>query len=341
MLYYLIMKKRLIYCIIYGLILAGFTAYVFLSRFVIRRSYGEMTVYNSLTAQTETDAAGSDTAGIDASMGSDTSEGASLGEVPTEETTAEETVPEETTVEETTAEPIHTEVTLTSDRYLDTDIHLLYLTLADIKDLRTCFAENSYGLNIKETVLTMSNRVNALAAINGDFYGARDGGYVLRNGTLYRSTPASSTQEDLVIWSDGTADVICEGEVSAEELAAGGAWQVFSFGPGLVIDGEISVSENDEVAIHLVSNPRTAIGFYDPQHYVLLVSDGRTDENAGLTLYELATYMREELGVSLAYNLDGGGSSTMVYEGSIINFPTTNGDYWERSVSDAIYIGYE
>ena len=71
----------------------------------------------------------------------------------------------------------------------------------------------------------------------------------------------------------------------------------------------------------------------------MVVSDGRTTESPGLTLYELACFMKE-LGVVTAYNLDGGGSSTMYYDGSVVNNPTTNGKkISEREVSDIVYIG--
>ena len=76
------------------------------------------------------------------------------------------------------------------------------------------------------------------------------------------------------------------------------------------------------------------------RHYLFVVSDGRTDESAGLSLLQLAEFMKE-LGVTTAYNLDGGGSSTMYFNGEVINNPTTNGrSIKERSVSDIVYIGY-
>ena len=69
-----------------------------------------------------------------------------------------------------------------------------------------------------------------------------------------------------------------------------------------------------------------------------MVSDGRTEESEGLSVYELAAFM-QSLGVQTAYNLDGGGSSTMVFNGQVVNKPTTNGSIRERSVSDIVYIG--
>ena len=56
-------------------------------------------------------------------------------------------------------------------------------------------------------------------------------------------------------------------------------------------------------------------------HYIVIVSDGRTSESSGLTLYEMAELMKS-YGVTTAYNLDGGGSSTMYFNGQVINKPT-------------------
>ena len=81
---------------------------------------------------------------------------------------------------------------------------------------------------------------------------------------------------------------------------------------------------NDEVGKAMASNPRTAIGLIDANHFVFVVSDGRTAESSGLSLYELAQFM-QGLGVKTAYNLDGGGSSAMVFNGQVINNPTTSG----------------
>ena len=126
--------------------------------------------------------------------------------------------------------------------------------------------------------------------------------------------------------------------VTAEQLAANGAVQVLSFGPALIENGRLSVSEDTEVGRSKASNPRTAIGIVDNLHYVFVVSDGRTEESEGLSLLQLAEFM-QKLGVQTAYNLDGGGSSTMVFNGTVINNPTTSGrTISERSVSDIVYI---
>jgi len=185
----------------------------------------------------------------------------------------------------------------------DTQIYIVDIQLSDISQLKTALAENTYGRNIKETTSEMAEEHSAILAINGDYYGFRNSGYVLRNGTLYRNT--SGGNQDLAILSDGTFQIVDEDTTSAESLLNEGALQVLSFGPALVNDGEIAVSQNTEVEQAKTSNPRTAIGMISPLHYVIIVSDGRTSKSEGLSLYQLAGLFKEE-GCTVAYNLDGG-----------------------------------
>ena len=206
-------------------------------------------------------------------------------------------------------------VTITEYRENGTTIYAADVHLSSPAYLKTALASGAYGRNVTEN------------------------GYVLRNGVLYRST-ASDNQEDLVIYADGSFEIITETDISAEQLLADGAQQILCFGPALVIGGELSVTEEEEVGKAKTSNPRTAIGIIDALHYVFVVSDGRTSESEGLSLYELAAFM-QSLGADIAYNLDGGGSSTMYFNGEVVNNPTTNGrSIKERSVSDIVYIGY-
>ena len=232
-----------------------------------------------------------------------------------------------------------TSITLKQYREYDSNIYVADVTVSDASDLKTALANNTYGRNITDTTSDMAANNNAILAINGDYYGARQSGYVIRNGKLYRDT--SGNRDALVIQKNGEFKFVSESETSASELLQDGALQVFSFGPVLLNNGEVSVGENDEVGMAMASNPRTAIGYLGNNHYVFVVSDGRTSESAGLSLYELASFMKE-LGVKDAYNLDGGGSSTMVFKGEIINNPTTSGRSGEeRAVSDIVYIGGE
>lgn len=229
-----------------------------------------------------------------------------------------------------------TEIKLYTFRFDDTRVYAADVIVGSALSLRTALAGNAYGRNLTDKTSSMAAEKDALLAINGDFYGSRDSGLVIRNGVLYRDD--GSQGESLVIYSDGSFEILEAGTKSGEELLAAGAWQAFSFGPGLVEDGAVSVSAFEEVGRSMASNPRTAIGVIEPGHYIFLVSDGRTSESAGLSLARLAELMAS-LGCAQAYNLDGGGSSAMVFQGAVVNKPTTNGrKIAERSVSDIVYV---
>ncbi|MBQ8080213.1 MAG: phosphodiester glycosidase family protein [Oscillospiraceae bacterium] len=229
-------------------------------------------------------------------------------------------------------------VTVTEYYENDTKIYVADVQLSSAQYLKTAFAGDTFGKNITAATSEIAAGHGAILAINGDFCGARTTGYVIRNGIVYRDTGDAST-DVLCIYADGHFEITNAGETTAQALADAGVWQAFSFGPALVQDGAVTVSEGEEVGHAMASNPRTAIGIIDDLHYVLVVSDGRTEESAGLTLRQLAEFMQGH-GVTTAYNLDGGGSSTMYWNGQVINNPTTSGrSVKERSVSDIVYIG--
>ena len=79
----------------------------------------------------------------------------------------------------------------------------------------------------------MADRAGAILAINGDYYGVQERGYVLRNGEIYRSE-GNDSNWDLVVYYDGSMEMLHESKISLEELKEAGATQVLSFGPRLV-----------------------------------------------------------------------------------------------------------
>lgn len=221
-------------------------------------------------------------------------------------------------------------------RAYDTTLYVADIQVSDISYLKTALAKSTYGRNIKETTSDIASENNAIFAVNGDYYGFRDTGYVLKNSILYRDT--SSGRDDLVIDSNGNFSIINESNVLASSLASSNISQVFSFGPALVENSKILVDTNSEVSQSKTSNPRTAIGQVSELHYIIVVSDGRTTNSTGLSLLQLAEQF-ESRGCTIAYNLDGGGSSTMYFNGKVINNPTDGKSIKERAVSDIVYIG--
>ncbi|MCA9919379.1 MAG: phosphodiester glycosidase family protein, partial [Anaerolineales bacterium] len=230
------------------------------------------------------------------------------------------------------------QITIETVRAYNTDIYIADVVVSNVAYLKTALAQNTFGTNIKDTTSAIAAEHDAILAINGDYYGFRNSGFVIRNGVLYRTASRSGSNDALVVQADGRFEIVDESRSDAQALYEAGALQVFTFGPGLIENGEIAVTSASEVSKSMSSNPRTAIGMIDPLHYIFVVSDGRTSQSAGLSLLELAEIM-QSYGATEAYNLDGGGSSTMVFNGEIVNNPTDGRSSGERRVSDIIYIG--
>ena len=228
------------------------------------------------------------------------------------------------------------DISIETLRAYDTDVYIADVKVSGATYLKAAFAKDIYGRNINEKTSAIADKKNAIFAVNGDYYGFRDYGWVLRNGVLYRSTGS-----DGALLMDMAGDFSYDSDDASIAARTQNLWQIWSFGPPLVVGGAISVTEGQEISGRSSnSNPRTAIGQAGELHYVFIVSDGRARASAGLSLYELAMLF-EERGCHIAYNLDGGGSSAMYFNGRVINNPTTDGrKIREREVSDIVYIGY-
>lgn len=249
--------------------------------------------------------------------------------------TAVETEP---VITETSYSDEHIQISIETLQEYDSIIYVADIQVSDASYLKTAFANSTYGRNVKAKTSDIAASQNAIFAINGDYYGFRDNGYVLRNGIVYRDTARESGDDQaLVVDSEGNLSVISESEVSIDSLSNN--WQILSFGPALVENGAITVDSDSEVGQAKESNPRTAIGQISEGHYLVIVSDGRTDESEGLSLLELAQEFHKR-GCTVAYNLDGGGSTTMVFNGEVVNNPTDGRSIKEREVSDIVYFGY-
>ncbi len=206
--------------------------------------------------------------------------------------------------------------------------------------LRAAFAADTFGQNIIATTSTIARQNGAAWAVNGDYYGFRDTGIVIRNGVPFRDR---GTRQGLVLSRDGSLRLFDETATSADRLIADGAWHTLSFGPGIVADSAIvpgiaSVEVDTNVGNHSIQGeqPRTGIGMISAHHLVALVVDGRSPGySRGVTLPEFAQ-MFVDLGADVAYNLDGGGSSVMFHDGAVISNPLGAGR--ERGTSDILYV---
>ncbi len=311
------MKKHL-WAICFSAVLIAFTLYISLDTFVI--SSGYKTTANA----------------VNLSVFSDVRSDAAVSNENTLETAASQTETLSADSGDYDYEEENIKITMTEYYENNTKIYVADVIVSSVEYLKTAFAENTYGKNVVEKTSTIAQANNAILAVNGDYYGVQESGYVIRNGVIYRDTANGS--DVLCIYADGSMEVVNDSDYTADELVSMGVWQALCFGPGLIEDGTVTVDADDEVGRAKASNPRTAIGMIDENHYVFVVSDGRTDESEGLSLQQLAIFM-QGLGVKTAYNLDGGGSSTMYFNGEVVNNPTSGRSIKEREVSDIVYIG--
>ena len=196
-----------------------------------------------------------------------------------------------------------------------------------IDAFKTAFAKDSYGRGLHEMPLKVATDNNAVFAVSGDYYGAREQGVVVRNGILYRDVMGDDV---CILGKDGKLSVYQKSSFSPLDMLDDTVWQAWAFGPALVQDGAACDTSSSRIK---VKNPRSTIGYYEPGHYCFIVVDGRQNGySTGMTLDELAnTFV--SLGCVTAYNLDGGATAMMVFNGAVISQPTNGG----RSSSDIIY----
>ncbi len=214
------------------------------------------------------------------------------------------------------------------------------VVLNDATQLASAFAKNQFGANIIDETSQIAADHNAIFAVNGDYYGFRSDGIVIRNGVIYRDEPA---RVGLAFFSDGSMKIYDETQTSAQQLLEQGVWNTLSFGPALIENSLVStgfknVNVDTNLGNHSIqnANPRTGVGVIDKDHFVFVVVDGRSSGySRGVSLSEFAEIFKQ-LGCSDAYNIDGGGSSTLYFMGRVVNNPL--GKNRERGTSDILFI---
>lgn len=207
-------------------------------------------------------------------------------------------------------------------RMFKTTILAAYITIADPSQIRTAMA-GTFGSTADIYGSRIARRVNAVFAVNGDYFNYTNKGYIIRQGTLYRN---KITEGMDILLIDDQGDFHAVLDATEEKIAAfeGTVVNSFSFGPALVVDGQpMEIEENKENASHKQTQ-RMVIAQMGPLSYVCVATEGPENTNGvGLTLEETVELMMS-LGVETAYNLDGGSSSTMVLDNTKINALSTN-----------------
>lgn len=247
---------------------------------------------------------------------------------------------------EHSSDTLEIRITMHQEQYSTKGILTYFVAEIHVEDPRqlfSAFASDEYSRNGTEDTESIAERNSAILATNGDYYNHDNSlGTILRNGELYREKDAN--RDLLVIDQEGNLDVVLRderkgdraSEVTGVSLVADQVWQTYEFGPALIRDGValelpdkyfISTSEN-------IREPRTVIGQISPLHYIILIADGRRENwsTEGMRFSELQEVLLD-YGCEVAYNLDGGGSTTLYFKGEILNKPAGGR---QRSVSDII-----
>ncbi len=223
-------------------------------------------------------------------------------------------------------------VTIDEIREYDTTIQIARIEIRDASQLRTAMA-GKFGSTRDIPGAKIAQRVNAVLAINGDYFNFNNEGYIVRQGTLYRDNPAVGSD---VLLIDDRGDFHIVRDATSEKIAAVGGTVVnsFSFGPALVVDGQaMNIDEN----LHIASDKptqRMVVAQTGPLSYLCVATEGPENPGSvGLTLAETVQLM-VDLGSRNAYNLDGGSSSTMVLDNRKINALST---HKVRPIWDILY----
>lgn len=196
--------------------------------------------------------------------------------------------------------------------------------------------------HVGDTTHEIAKRYNAVAAVNGGYYedtsgngtGAIPWGFIISDGKIVYNSDKNKLDKKIpdVMTIDGEGKLSVGGTYSPKELIKMGIKEALVTAPYLIKDGKDYIEENTVSGL----NPRTAIGQTRDNHIVLLVIDGRQGiTKFGASLKDVQNIMHE-FGVVNAVCLDGGGSSTMYYNGRTINNPSSATG--ERAVPDILYV---
>ena len=209
--------------------------------------------------------------------------------------------------------------------------------MEDIKDLIGCVFTDEEGKIAEGSPQQVTEQLNALFVVNTDFMKGRSWGLYVRGGQVFRQKKTKGI-DVCCIKTDGTMQILDGDTLDPDALMAqGDVWHVLTFGPSLLNEDGTPRDKNSDFRINdnyqgwnddktyygfLSPNPRTAMGQARDGHYIFAVVDGRDEGySKGMTFPQLSHLMYEE-GCEVAYNLDGGGSVFMYYDGKAVNSNT-------------------
>ena len=222
-------------------------------------------------------------------------------------------------------------IELRTEYQYESVIHVAEIYMQDLSCFRTGVYDQ-YGDERLRT-LEMGEAAGAILALSGDYFTAHlnHAMYIVRNGLVYSDKQPESGYDTCVLYFDGTMETIPADQFDKDAVLKRGLYQSWCFGPGLLTAGGAPI-ENFRSSVKQ-ENPRSALGYYEPGHYCFVMVEGRNEDSRGMTLAQLSEFFAS-LGCQAAYNLDGGKTAEMAFNGQLVNPRLGDG----RAVSDILYI---
>ena len=201
----------------------------------------------------------------------------------------------------------------------DAQAWIVDIRIGDPSQLRTAAAE-SFEAKTTRHVDVIADRLNAVVAFNGDYVNRQDRGYVFRQGVFYKDK-LQGKQDILLIDEDGDFHPVHlpkKGELS-DTVDGKKVINAFCFGPVLVEDGEIFENFRNFGFLRPEKNyARLAICQVGPLHYKVILTTTEQSYTLGLQLKDFQQLCKDE-GALIAYNLDGGDSTTLYFHHQRVN----------------------
>ncbi len=205
----------------------------------------------------------------------------------------------------------------------------------DGSQIRRVLADNTYRSFNWETPTQMSQRTNAVLGMTGDFYMFRQVGIMAYQGQVYRTDTSSLAHA----FFTNSGDMLL---TKGHEVSQSQAVQFvqdndvsFSLGFGPVIIENYEVLPHPPYILGEFNDnyPRAAIGEVDPLHFIVMTAGNEGIDDRTITLAESTQFILEK-GVHKAYNLDGGKTANMTFNGVLTADPALAA---ERTMSDMFY----
>lgn len=225
------------------------------------------------------------------------------------------------------------------------------VSILEIKQKRGLSFDLGYDPRILHKTSDFGKQNDALAALNGTFFDIANGGsvdYIRSDGIVINENRLSKS--GIRAGHQQSALVFNKGKLSLEKWNGKQDWEQSLEGEDIMVSGPLLILNRDVEkldtanAFNKTRHPRTAVAITKNNRVLLITVDGRNENSAGMSLFELTKLLRW-LNANDAINLDGGGSTALwinnYMETGLVNFPSDNKKWdheGERKVANVVLL---